>query len=280
VSPDPLRPSAPASGAASINFTMAHPARIYDYLLGGATNFAVDREAAERGSDAVGGFEAAQAQVRGQRRFLGRAVRYLAEAGMRQFLDIGTGIPNDDNVHRVAQDAAPESRVVYVDNDPIVLAHAHTLLASTPEGATDFVLADLCDPEQVLAGAAHTLDFTRPVAVVLVGILHLVPDEDRPYELVGRLMDAVPAGSYLAISHMAKDIEPEAMAELVGRMSGRTGTPWTVRTRGEVTRFFDGLALVPPGVVPMDRWPEPEAPTADYKGGAVLPGYGAVARKP
>ena len=259
-----------------IDTSVAHPSRIYDYLLGGANNFAVDQEAALRGSDAVGGIEAARAQVRAQRRFLGRAVRYLAaDAGVRQFLDIGTGIPNADNVHRVAQEAAPESRIVYVDNDPVVLAHAHSLLESTPTGATAYIDGDLLDPEPILGQAAATLDFTKPVAVLLVGILHLIHDDDDPYGIVTRLLEAVPSGSYLAISHMAKDIEPEAMAELVDRMSQTTRATWTVRTHADVSRFFNGLALVDPGIVPLDHWQNPHPDS-----GPVIPGYGAVAQKP
>jgi hypothetical protein len=266
-----------------IDATVAHPARIYDYLLGGVDNFEADREAAERGAEAVGGMAVAQAQVRAQRRYLGRAVRWLAaDAGIRQFLDIGTGIPNSDNFHRVAQDIAPDTRIVYVDNDPIVLAHAHSLLKSTPDGVTAYVDGDLREPERILEQAAATLDFDRPVAIVLVGILHLIRNDEDPWGIVARLLAAVPSGSYLAISHMASDIETESMTELASRMSRQTPATWTVRSRDEVARFFDGLELVPPGLVPMDQWPEPEPPAPGPlpPPGSTLPGYGAVGRKP
>jgi len=163
-----------------IDTTVAHPSRMYDYLLGGVDHFAVDREAVDAAADAVGGMENARATVRANRVFLVRAVRWLAAQGVRQFLDIGTGIPTMENVHQVAQEAAPESRIVYVDNDPIVLAHAHTLLKSTAEGATAYVYGDLRDPEPILTEAARTLDLGRPVAVILVAITHFFPDADDP----------------------------------------------------------------------------------------------------
>jgi hypothetical protein len=248
--------------------------------LGGTDHFQVDREAAERGADAVGGLDRARAQVRAQRAFLGRAVRFLAlEAGIRQFLDVGTGIPSSDNVHRVAQESAPESRIVYVDNDPIVLAHAHSLLASTPEGATAYLQADLREPDDILRRAAETLDFAKPFALLTVGILHLLRDDEDPYGIIGRLMAAAPAGSYLTITHMAKDIEPEEMHRLATRMSETTPETWTVRTKAEVTRFFDGLELVEPGVVPMDRW-RPDQPDRIPPDAPVIPGYGGIGRKP
>jgi hypothetical protein len=263
-----------------IDFTVPHPSRIYDYLLGGTDNFQVDRDAAERGADAVGGLDRARAQVRAQRAFLGRSVRFLAlEAGIRQFLDIGTGIPNNDNVHRVAQESAPDSRIVYVDNDPMVLAHAHSLLASTPQGATAYLEADLRDPDDILRRTGETLDFAKPLAVLTVGILHLLRDDEDPYGIIRRLMEAAPAGSYLTITHMAKDIEPDEMNRLASRMSATTPETWTVRTKAEVTRFFAGLELVDPGVVPMDRW-RPDQPDPTPPDAPVIPGYGAVGRKP
>ena len=258
-----------------IDTTVAHPARVYDYWLGGTNNFAADREAAERVLAATPGL---RARVRANRAFLARVVRYLAaEAGIRQFLDIGTGIPSADNTHEVAQAAAPDSRVVYVDNDPIVLAHARELLASAPEGATQYVEGDLRDPAAILEAAARTLDFTRPAALMLLGVLHLIGDSEDPYRIVAGLMDALPSGSYLAISHPASDIHATAQAEAQRRYNERVSTPQTLRNRAEVMRFFDGLDLVPPGVVYVHVWrPDPgDVPPADG-----VSAHGGVARKP
>jgi S-adenosyl methyltransferase len=265
-----------------IDTHVAHIARAYDYLLGGVANFAVDREAAEQICAVFpGGIETARVDVRTQRDFLGRVVRYLAgEAGIRQFLDIGTGIPNADNVHAVAQQTAPQCRIVYVDRDPIVLAHAHTLLQSTPEGATSFVRGDLLEPDTILEKAAETLDLTKPVASILVGILHVIPDEADPWSIVARLMDAVPSGSYLAISHLPKDVEPEEMAEMAERSRRMMREPFTMRTHAEVARFFDGLELVEPGIVQAITWGQDEPPASTGPGGWITPLYGALGRKP
>jgi SAM-dependent methyltransferase len=274
-----------------IDRRVAHPSRMYDYLLGGKDHFAVDRDAVHQAAPAVGGLDNARTAVRANRAFLGRAVRYLAtEAGLRQFLDIGTGIPNADNVHAVAQRAAPESRIVYVDNDPIVLAHAHVLLTGTPQGATSYVHGDLREPGTILRRAAETLDFTRPIAVMLVSMLHFVPDEDDPYGIVAELMRATSPGSHLAVSHLAADINPEGMAELAQRFNSddTVGDPFVMRDRAAVARFFDGLELVEPGVVPVDHWRPDEGAGA---AGAVATGDGvsgvrlnefhaAVGRKP
>jgi S-adenosyl methyltransferase len=182
-------------------------------------------------------------------------VRYLVgEAGVRQFLDIGTGLPAANNTHEVAQGAAPQCRVVYVDNDPVVLSHAKALLASGPEGATAYVDADLRDPEAILAAAAEVLDFSRPVAVMLMAILQHISDQDDPYAIVARLAASVASGSYLALSHPARDIEAAAMAEIAARMNGLVAEKVTFRTRAEVLRFFDGFELVEPGVVPVPQW--------------------------
>lgn len=262
-----------------IDTTVAHAARIYDWLRGGVDNFEVDRKAAEyANADMPGGIDGARANVRANRNFLGRAVRYLArEAGVRQFLDIGTGIPSVDNVHGVAQQVAPESRIVYVDNDPIVLAHAHTLLNSTPEGVTAFVNGDLRDPRNILLRAEATLDFNEPVAVMLVAVLHFIDGTDDPYGIVNQLMAKAAPGSYLAISHGAADIDAENMARLAARLSERSYENFTWRTHQQVTRFFVGLDLIDPGVVLVDRWqPDPASPPSD----GVVPFYGAVARKP
>jgi S-adenosyl methyltransferase len=263
-----------------IDRTRAHAARMYDYLLGGSTNFAVDRDAVERAAVAIGGIENARVDVRANRAFLGRAVRYMAgEASIRQFLDIGTGIPNVDDTHAVAQKMAPESRVVYVDNDPIVLAHAHYLLWSTPEGATAYVNGDLRDPGDILLRAEATLDFEQPVGLMLVAILHLIPDDENPHGIVARLVDALPAGSYVAISHLTADFAPEAMAELSSRLNQASKDTFVMRDRTAFSRFLEGLELVDPGVVRVDRWrPDPSDPAPASEWVPSL--YGAVARKP
>jgi hypothetical protein len=258
---------------AGLDTSVAHPARVYDYWLGGKDNFAADREAAERVLAVTPGL---RQRVRANRAFLARAVRYLAtEAAIRQFLDIGTGIPSADNTHEVAQAVAPDSRIVYVDNDPIVLVHARALLVGTPQGATQYIEGDLRQPGAILA-AARTLDFDRPVALLLIGILHLIQDSERPYEIVAELMDALPSGSYLGISHPALDILP-GQEEAQRRYNERVSTPQTLRTEPEVARFFVGLDLVPPGVVYVHNWrPDPGDPVPP--GG--VSAYGGVARKP
>lgn len=262
-----------------IDTTVPHPARVYDYLLGGVDNFAVDREAAERAAAAAGG-QNARADVRANRAFLGRVVRYLAgDLGARQFLDIGTGIPNADNVHAVAQQAAPEARIVYVDKDPVVLAHAHKLLAGTPEGNTAFVLANMRDPDTILKRAAQTLDFTQPVAVMLVAVLHFFPTEADPWDLVRHVVEAVPSGSYLAISHLTGDFAPEAMAKVAEHLNRSTSDPFVLRPRDEIARFFAGLELVDAGIVQIDEWrPGPDQPPR--AGGWRSSFYGAVGLKP
>jgi hypothetical protein len=252
---------------------VANPARIYDYWLGGKDNFAADREAAEQ---VIAVFPGIIPGVRANRAFLGRAVRYLAgEAGIRQFLDVGTGIPTKDNVHEVAQAVAPESRIVYADNDPMVLAHARALLTSAPEGATSYVQADLRDTDNILRDAAATLDFGKPIAVTLLMILMLV---ENPYDIVARLMDAAPSGSYLVISHPAKDVDTGEQAKAYERLNERMGeTQGTLRTHAEVAAFFEGLEMVPPGLVQLHRW-RPDPPDADLS--YEVPAYGGMGRKP
>jgi hypothetical protein len=249
----PPRGTNPGKEALRIDTGTAHSARIYNYWLGGKDNFPADREAAEAAIAANPGIVA---DVRANRAFLTRAVRYLvAEADIRQFLDIGTGLPTADNTHEVAQAVAPESRVVYVDNDPIVLAHARALLSSTPEGATAYLDADLREPDVILKSAGRTLDLGQPVAVMMLIILHLIRDADHPGKIVARLMNALPTGSYLVLAHPASDIQPAAMAEMTRRVNERMrGATATLRTRDEVTSFFDGLELVEPGVVQPQRW--------------------------
>jgi hypothetical protein len=244
-----------------IDTSTAHSARIYNYWLGGKDNFPADREAAEAAMAANPGIVA---DVRANRAFLARVVRYLvAEAGVRQFLDIGTGLPTAENTHEVAQAVAPESRIVYVDNDPIVLTHARALLSSTPEGAAAFLDADLREPELILKSAARTLDLGQPVALMLLIILHLIPDAEHPGRIVARLISALPAGSYLVISHPARDVQPAAMAEMTRRVNERMRSAMaTLRTRDEVAGLFGGLTMIEPGVVQPQQWrPDPASET-------------------
>ena len=258
----------------AIDTSVAHPARVYDYWLGGKDNFAADREAAERVLAVSPGL---RWRIQANRRFLARAVRYLAEdAGIRQFLDIGTGIPSANNTHQVAQQAAPDARIVYVDNDPIVLSHARALLTSGPQGATQYVHGDARDPGPIIESAAETLDFGQPVALMLIGVLHLIQDSEDPWGLVAWLMAQLPAGSYLAISHPAIDIAP-GQAEAQRRYNERVSTPQTLRSRDQVARFFEGLELVEPGLVYVHTWRPGEFDTAPE---GATSAWGGVARKP
>ena len=252
---------------------MAHPARVYDYWLGGKDNFAADREAAERVLAVTPGL---RFRVQANRAFLARAVRFLAtEAGIRQFLDIGTGIPTANNTHEVAQAAAPTSRIVYVDNDPIVLRHAQALMRGTKQGVTTYIEADLRDPAPILRKAAATLDFGQPVALMLLAILQFIPDEQDPAGLVSRLVAALPPGSYLVISHPTDDFNPNR-GESIKRYNERVAAQATLRDQAGTARFFAGLDLVEPGVVPVAKW----RPDSDYL--ATMPSsmWCGVARKP
>jgi S-adenosyl methyltransferase len=263
-----------SGGAPSFDTSVAHIARVYNYWLGGRDNFAADRAAAEQ---AMAAFPAIVLSARANRAFLRRAVTYLArEAGIRQFLDVGTGIPSADNTHEVAQSVAPQSRIVYVDNDPVVLAHARALLTSNPAGATEYIDADLRRADEILASAARTLDFGKPVAVMLMAILQHLSDDDEPYAVVGKLVAALPAGSYLAISHPAKDIHAAEMAVMVDRLNKMMAEKVTVRDRAEVARFFDGLELVEPGLTNVPDW-RPDTPEEASSPAALWAG---VARKP
>jgi SAM-dependent methyltransferase len=246
-------------------------ARVYDYWLDGKDNFAVDRELAEKFMRAD---PMTRAGVRSNRAFLGRAVRFLAgEVGITQFLDIGTGIPTASNTHEVAQTVNPDARVVYVDNDPMVLSHARALLTSVT-APTAYVDADARDTPKILAEAAKTLDFSQPTAVMLIGLLHCIPDADDPYRLVAELVAALTQGSYLAISHPAADIHASEMAEGATMMNAALAVPVTFRPYEQVIPFFDGLDLVEPGIVSTTQWrPDPGADTAP------LPGWVGVARK-
>jgi hypothetical protein len=263
----------PAQERRAIDTTVAHSARVHDYWLGGKDNFAADRAAGDAVMEAYPGIVMS---VRANRAFLARAVRFLAaEAGIRQFLDIGTGIPAANNTHEVAQSAASNCRVVYVDYDPVVLTHARALLTSSAPGAIDYIDADLRDPQTILRHAARTLDFSRPVAVMLIAIMHLIVDDDDPYGLVGQLLDAVPGGSYLALSQVASDIQAEQMAEAAKRYNRLARETQRHRDRAEVARFFDGLDLVEPGLVPVQQW----RPASDLEAGARSAMWGGVALK-
>jgi hypothetical protein len=266
---------AESRGRNGFDARVAHPARVYDYWLGGKDNFEADRTAGEA---TIAAYPAIRASARANRAFLARSVRFLtAEAGLRQFLDIGTGLPTASNTHEVAQAIAPQSRIVYVDNDPLVLSHARALLTSSPEGVTAYLDADLRDTGQILEQAAQTLDFTKPVAIMLLAILHYIPDLDQARQIVARLLSAVPSGSYLTISHAASDIAPEQMAEMIRRMNQHLAEGNHVgRSRAVVARFFDGLEVLEPGVVKVTEW-RPES-VLEAQGPTSL--WGGVARKP
>ncbi len=259
-----------------IDTGVAHSARVYDYLLGGKDHFAADRAAGDRMIEALPNVVSGS---RMNRAFLARAVRYLAvECGIRQFLDIGTGIPSAGNTHEVAQAAAVDTRVVYVDNDPIVLAHARALLTSEREGAVAYLEADLRDTGEILRRAAATLDFRQPVALMLLMVLHMIPDSDDPHAIVARLTDALPRGSYLVLSHPPSDILADGVAEVQRRFNARLGhgQSMTARSKAEVARFLTGLDLIDPGIVQVHQWrpdtePDPDAPASIWC---------AVARKP
>jgi hypothetical protein len=247
---------------AEIDTSVAHAARVYDYLLGGRANFKVDREAAELLYQTwPGGVDGVRADVRASRATLGRVVRYLArDAEITQFLDIGTGIPKQNNVHEVAQREAPDARIVYVDNDPIVLAHAHQLLRGTKAGAIRYIPGDLRQPGPILREAVKTLDFSRPTAVVLFGILHLFSDADQPRAVIDQLMAPLAAGSCLALSHLGSDLQSDEVTETFKRVNARMAEQVTLRTHDEVAALLDGLEVVEPGVVPGTQWrPDPGA---------------------
>ena len=257
-----------------IDITVPHPARVYNYWLGGKDNYRADREAA---AEAIEIFPQAVESARSCRAFLSRVVTYLtAEAGIRQFLDLGSGLPSAQNVHEVAQSIAPESLVVYVDHDPVVLLHARALLKSHPEGATGYIQADIRNPDAILARAAETLDFSRPVAVMLLAVLHFVTDVQDPATIIAAVMDALPSGSYLAIGHHTADIYPEVRAFAARLSELNPAFPSTLRSRQQVADLFAGLDLVEPGIVQISRW----RPESDLETSAAAPLWGGVARKP
>jgi hypothetical protein len=269
-------PAAPGQGTEPprIDTTVPHSARIWNYWLGGKDNYPVDRAAGDQFREAFPGIVDV---TRASRAFLTRAVRHLAgEAGVRQFLDVGTGLPTADNTHEVAQRVAPDSRIVYVDNDPVVLVHARALLTSTPQGITKYVDADLHEPDKILEAASKTLDFTEPVALMLMGILGHVTDDDEARSVVQRLLGALPSGSYLAL-YDGTDTNP-AGVEAQERYNQSGAVPYRLRSPQQIAGFFDGLELVEPGVVSVARWrPDP----ADAGGPpAEVDAFGGVGRKP
>jgi len=235
-----------------------HTARIWNYWLGGKDNFAADRQVGDTVREI---FPVVIELAQADRKFLGRAVRYLTrEAGIRQFLDIGTGLPTQDNTHEVAQAEAPDTRIVYVDNDPLVLAHARALLTSSPEGATDYIHADLHDPDSILAGARSTLDLTQPVAIMLLGVMHFISDDDKLQEIIDRLLAAVPSGSYVAVANTTTAVNGDVTAEAVRVWNLDAQPKLKLRTPERIAQYFDGLELVEPGWVSCSRWRvEPDA---------------------
>jgi SAM-dependent methyltransferase len=271
----PVNPSGRAGngGQPRIDTSVAHSARVHDYWLGGKDNFAADRAA---GDAVMAAYPGIVASVRANRAFLARVVRFLAaEAGITQFLDIGTGIPAANNTHEVAQAVAPDARVVYVDYDPVVLQHARVLLTSSVPGTVDYIDADLREPGKILREAAGMLDFTRPVAIMLIAVMHLIVDLDDPYGIVGEFKSALAPGSYLALSQVAADIETEQVAEARRRYNRLARETQRHRTHAEVSRFFDGLTLLEPGVVPVPEW----RPASDLEARAKSTMWGGVARR-
>ena len=237
---------------------VAHPARIWNVWLGGKDNFAADRDAARSVAAAM---PSVPAIARLARRFQADAVRQLLDRGVRQFLDIGTGLPAAGSVHEIAQREAPESRVVYADNDPLVLAHARALLTSSPEGTCDYIEADVREPGKILAHAARTLDLSQPTAVLLIAVLHFIPDSDDPWAITARLIDGIPGNTHLVIGHAASDIRPSEAAAMSRQYNQKSAFPITVRTKAQVTRLFHDLELWPPGVVAVSQWwPTPPEP--------------------
>jgi hypothetical protein len=270
----------PEAGAAvpGIDVSKPHPARMYDYYLGGKNHFAADRETAETG---LASWRAGRIAARENRAFLGRAVRFLvAEAGIRQFLDIGTGLPTTNNVHEVAQELDPSARIVYADNDPLVLAHARALLTSSPEGRTAYIHADLRDPESLLSSPVvrEVLDFGEPIALMLVAVLHFVPDDFKPTRIMRTLIDALPPGSYLVASHITGEHDPVG-PETGARAYRAAGLPAQLRDADQFAELaFSGLELVPPGVTLVSEWrPQGSGPRPTP---AEVSWYGGVARIP
>ncbi|MEU3599555.1 SAM-dependent methyltransferase [Streptomyces sp. NPDC006798] len=272
---EPRGPRSPV-GDSRIRTDVAHNARVWNHWLGGKDNYPVDRAVGDRVTDL---YPSIGEVARADRAFLGRVVTFLtAEAGIRQFLDIGTGLPTAQNTHEVAQRVAPESRVVYVDNDPIVLTHARALLTSSARGRTEYIDADAHDPAVIVGALRPTLDPDRPIAVIMLGILNFVLDTEKARSVVRTLMNAVPSGSYLVITHPTLELGGEGNAEAMAFWNENATPPITARTGAEIASFLDGLELLEPGLVSCSRW-RPE-PAADGSLPPVVAQYGAVARKP
>ncbi|MGQ4430846.1 SAM-dependent methyltransferase [Streptomyces sp. SAS_260] len=260
--------------SADIDTSKPQSARMYDYFLGGKDNYPVDAAAAEQ---VISLFPAVREMARVNRDFMHRASRSLAERGISQFLDIGTGIPTRPNLHQVVQGINPGARVVYADNDPIVLRHAEALLHSTPEGSTTYIQADVREPAKILAAARDILDFGQPIALSLVALLHLVADEDDPRRIVAELLDSLAPGSYLALSHATGDFDPETWRRVV-EVYRQGGTTAQVRSHDEFAGFFRGLEFIEPGIALAADWhPEPGGPPGETDR---IPLYVGVARKP
>ncbi|WP_285687866.1 SAM-dependent methyltransferase [Actinoplanes sp. NBRC 103695] len=275
-------PGIPADDATApadkIDVTVPHPARRYDYWLGGKDNFAADRESGDRIAEA---YPDIVTSVRENRRYMHRVVRYLAaEAGITQFLDVGTGIPTEPNVHQIAQGITPAARVVYVDNDPLVMVHNRALMIGTPEGVTGYVEGDLRDPGRILANSTvhDTFDFGKPIAVLLIAVLHFLDDDQQAYSIMSELVDRLPPGSYVAISQATYDPLPEETLERLRVLAerGKDG-PFRPRTRNEFEKFFNGLSLVDPGVCSLVDW-RPDLIPSPQAGAEAVAAYGAVAR--
>lgn len=264
----------PAARPPRVDSSVAHNARVWNYWLDGKDNFEADRRVGEYVRQM---FPVIGDVARADRRFLARAVGFLAgTAGIRQFLDIGTGLPTADNTHDLAQTIAPDARIVYVDNDPMVLVHARALLTSHPEGVTRYLEADIHQPEAILTAAAETLDFDRPVAIMMLGILNFVLDGDEASAIVRRLVDAVPSGSYLALTHPTTELGGEMNVAAMKFWNENAAPPIRARTGAEIAGLLTGLELVEPGLVSCSRW----RPAPDEADAAQVPQYGAVARKP
>jgi len=264
----------PADPGPRFDPLVAHPARVYAYWLGGKDHWPADRQAAE---EVIRQRPQVVAGARANRAFLARVVRYLAaERGIRQFLDIGTGLPAPDSTHEVAQAITPEARILYVDNDPLVLVHARALLTSTQGGACDYLDADLRDTATICDQAAKTLDFTQPAAILLLAILHFIPDTDDPAGIVTALAGVLAPGSFIVISHVTADLAPIQVHAGVAAYNTLVPAGLTTRAHSQVTGLFGGLPLVPPGVVPVSEWRPAIAPAA----GQAADIYGGVARIP
>ncbi|MGH4027514.1 SAM-dependent methyltransferase [Actinomycetota bacterium Odt1-20B] len=273
--PTSFSPEGSSESSPYVDTSKPHPARMYDWFLGGKDNYPVDEEV---GRQLTAMDPRVTVTARANRAFMHRATRWLTRNGVRQFLDIGTGIPTEPNLHQVAQTIAPDARVVYCDNDPIVLAHAEALLRSTPEGATEYIQGDVREPAAILQVARKTLDFSRPVALSLVALLHFIADEDGAYELVERLMGELPPGSYLLLSHGTGDFTPETARQAAELYRAR-GLTLALRSHAEVERFFAPYELVDPGVAVLDTW-HPELGEIEPDSGlGPTPGYGGLARK-